>query len=134
VWEGSTVDSEETRLAGRNGLVWQMYAVESRLQEDIALALGISQARVSQIIRAVRASIPQQTKDEVVQERIDQLRAVSAAVAARAKETGDKDDIMSLLRIQEREAKLLGLDSAQKVEHSGGVKYEIVGIDPGSLA
>lgn len=38
-----------------------------------------------------------------------------------------------LLKISERRAKLLGLDSAEKVEVSGGVKYEIVGVDPASL-
>lgn len=121
-------------LEGRNGQVWYMFAVQQRLQEDIALELGITQARVSQIVNEVRKHIPQTTREEIVQERIDQLRVVATVVADRAAETGDKDDIMSLLRIQEREAKLLGLDSAQKVEHSGGVKYEIVGIDPGSLA
>lgn len=121
-------------LEGRNGQVWYMFAVQQRLQEDIALELGITQGRVSQIINEVRKHIPQTTREEIIQERIDQLRVVATVVADRAAETGDKDDIMSLLRIQEREAKLLGLDSAQKVEHSGGVRYEVVGIDPGALA
>ena len=121
-------------LEGRNGQVWYMFAVQQRLQEDIALELGISQPRVSQIINEVRKNIPQTTREEIVQERIDQLRVVATVVADRAAETGDKDDIMSLLRIQEREAKLLGLDSVTKVEHSGGVRYEIIGIDPGALA
>lgn len=35
-----------------------------------------------------------------------------------------------LLRIQERRSKLLGLDAETKVSLSGGVTYEIVGIDP----
>ena len=35
-----------------------------------------------------------------------------------------------LLKIDEREARLLGLDSAAKVELGGGVTYQIVGVDP----
>ncbi|MBH1938972.1 hypothetical protein I5Q34_32725 [Streptomyces sp. AV19] len=38
-----------------------------------------------------------------------------------------------LLRIQERRAKLLGLDAATKTQVSGGVKYEIVGVDMDQL-
>ena len=33
----------------------------------------------------------------------------------------------------ESRRKLLGLDQPAKVEHSGGVKYELVGVDPNSL-
>lgn len=38
-----------------------------------------------------------------------------------------------LLRIQERRSKLLGLDSAVKQEISGGVTYQVVGVDPEEL-
>lgn len=38
-----------------------------------------------------------------------------------------------LLRINESYRKLDGLDQPTKVEHSGGVKYEIVGINPEDL-
>jgi hypothetical protein len=41
--------------------------------------------------------------------------------------------IKTLLQIQERRAKLLGLDSATKVDVSGGLKYELVGVDPGDV-
>jgi hypothetical protein len=33
----------------------------------------------------------------------------------------------------ERRAKLTGIEAALKVEHSGGVKYEVVGVDPADL-
>jgi hypothetical protein len=39
----------------------------------------------------------------------------------------------TLLKIDERESKLLGLDSAKKVDMSGSITYEIVGIDPADL-
>ena len=38
-----------------------------------------------------------------------------------------------LLRIQERQAKVTGLDAATKVDITGDVKYEIVGIAPEDL-
>jgi hypothetical protein len=37
------------------------------------------------------------------------------------------------LRARESFRKLLGLDQPAKVEHSGGVKYELIGVDPDSL-
>jgi predicted DNA-binding protein YlxM (UPF0122 family) len=39
----------------------------------------------------------------------------------------------TLLKIDEREAKLLGLDSAKKIDMSGTITYELVGIDPADL-
>lgn len=38
-----------------------------------------------------------------------------------------------LVKISESRRKLLGLDAAQKVDVEAGVKYEVVGIDPGDL-
>lgn len=38
-----------------------------------------------------------------------------------------------LLKVRESYRKLLGLDAATKTEVSGGVKYEIVGVDPADL-
>lgn len=38
-----------------------------------------------------------------------------------------------LLKVRESYRKLLGLDAATKTEVSGGVRYEIVGIDPADL-
>ncbi|MQY04129.1 hypothetical protein [Actinomadura macrotermitis] len=38
------------------------------------------------------------------------------------------------LRVAERRAKLLGLDAEKKVALSGGVKYEVVGVDVADLA
>lgn len=37
--------------------------------------------------------------------------------------------IGTLLKVQERRAKLLGLDAATKTQVSGGVRYEVVGVD-----
>lgn len=39
-----------------------------------------------------------------------------------------------LLRVRESYRKLYGADQPARVEHSGGVKYEVVGVDPADLA
>lgn len=41
--------------------------------------------------------------------------------------------VATLLKIQERRSRLLGLDAAQKTQVSGGVRYEIVGVDMNRL-
>lgn len=38
-----------------------------------------------------------------------------------------------LLKIQDRRARLLGLDAETKVNLSGGVSYEVIGVDPAAL-
>lgn len=123
--------SEQDRLDGRTGRVWQMY-IRMQTQQAIADELGISQSRVSKIIAEVRASIPQQTREEIVQERVEQLRILGNSVFAAA-DDGDPQAINAFLKIQEREAKLLGLDSAIKQEVDATVRYEIAGVDEGDV-
>ncbi|MFD6035735.1 hypothetical protein ACFWHF_14510 [Streptomyces griseoincarnatus] len=41
--------------------------------------------------------------------------------------------VTTLLKIQERRAKYLGLDSPSRVDLSGGVKYEVVGVSSEDL-
>lgn len=38
-----------------------------------------------------------------------------------------------LIKLDEREARLLGIDAEQKVNLSGGIRYEVVGVDGGDL-
>jgi transcriptional regulator with XRE-family HTH domain len=73
------------RLEGRNGDIWRRY-VGGATQESLAERYGIDQSRVSQIISAVRASIPEQTRDALRQEHVDFLREIrdSAMALARA--------------------------------------------------
>jgi len=118
------------RLEGRNGRVWELYAVRSWTQEQVAEELEISQQEVSRIIRRVREEIPQQTREEIVQERVDQIRRVVQAVVDDALEYGDKDAVSSLVKLWEREAKLLGLDAPTKQEIKGRLaRYDISGVN-----
>lgn len=119
------------RLEGRTGQVWQM-TIAGHTQQAIAEVLGISQSNVSRILAEARKEIPQQTREEIVQERLDLLRSITAGITEAAQE-GDRDAIAAILKIQEREAKLLGLDSAVKQEVDATVRYEIAGVDEGDV-
>lgn len=119
------------RLEGRTGQVWQLY-IDGHTQQAIAERFGISQSHVSKILAEVRASIPQQTRDEIVRERVEQL-AKFRMVLAEAANDGDPQAIQMALKVQEREAKLLGLDSAVKQEVDATVQYRIVGVNPNEI-
>jgi len=71
--------ADEDRLAGRNGAIWQAY-VRGSCQDAIAARFGISQQRVSQVIKDVRDSIPEETKQEIVTREIELLYMVRTGV------------------------------------------------------
>lgn len=123
-------NGKNVKQEGRNGRVWQLYAVRGWTQEQVAEELGISQAHVSRIISEVRKEIPLQTREEIVQERVEQIRAIVRVVVEGALEYGDKDAVSSLVKLWEREAKLLGLDAPTKQEIKGRLaRYDISGVN-----
>jgi len=68
------VHGEEPQLEGRNGKIWRRCIIEQAHQADVAREFGISQSRVSQIIRQVRATIPDRDREEMVQDTIEVLQ------------------------------------------------------------
>src|SRR5688572_7411287 len=54
------------RLAGRNGEVWKAY-IRGEVQVSIAERFELTPARVSQIIKADKASIPEEDKADLRQ-------------------------------------------------------------------
>lgn len=135
---------ESTRLAGRNGSIWQEYC-RGATMEALAEKHGISKPRVHEIIQQVRNDVPQENRLEVIREQIDWLRETrrsimelwdkNGAPVTAGKDgdlvydpenntvvrdhTGRLNAAKVALQFAEREAKLLGLDAAQKVELSG---------------
>jgi len=97
-------------LTGENGRVWQLYVVENWTQQEIADELGISRARVSKILAAVRESLPEIDRQEIVRERVIQLRAVANALVPRVL-SGDPQSVRAFLKVLDREARYLGLDA-----------------------
>lgn len=115
------------RLEGRTGQVWQLY-IDGHTQQAIAERFGISQSNVSNILAEVRASIPSRSREEIVRERVEQLSKFRV-VLAEAANSGDPQAIQLALKVQEREAKLLGLDNPVKTEVDATVRYHVAGVD-----
>lgn len=127
------------RLDGRNGAIWRAYTFGGRTQEAIAEEYGITQERVSQILAAVRASIPDDDLSELRRVHTENLLSVHAALADIAAlplppaysngrpiidENGEmvRDvssrmaALMNIAKIETRAAQLLGLDASVKVD------------------
>jgi hypothetical protein len=126
------------RLEGRNGLIWEQYC-SGMTQEALAEAHQISHQRVSQIVAAVQASLPQEdlaerrarhleVLDALRKEALDLVRMEPAPAYSNGRmmidEQGrpilDHGPRMAAMdratKFMDREAKLLGLDAAQKVD------------------
>jgi hypothetical protein len=141
--EGAERDAAAAKLRG-NGLSYR--AIASQLNMDVSSAHAAVQRALREIVEE-----PAEDVRRIELERLDTMYEAAMGVLERQHVTVSNgrvvclddeplpDDgpvlhaIDRLLRIAERRAKLLGLDSAQKVDVSGGVRYEIVGVDPEAL-
>lgn len=117
-------DGEE-RITERDQQMWNDYVLRNMTQQQIADKFSVSQQLVSQTIRKVRENTPQPTKEDIIQRRIDQLNQLVSAIHGDAL-GGDSDKIGDYLKLTEREAKLLGLYTAEKVEQTTTIRYEVV--------
>lgn len=127
------------KLEGRTGEIWRLH-VAGWTQEAMAQKFGISQPRVSQIISAVRAQIPEVDRAALVQRELDFLDTNRAMLAELAvadlppafDQKGNilRDDKGNVVRdaatrvtaikagldVQAQMRKLLGLDQPLKVD------------------
>lgn len=126
------------RLEGRNGSIWRAYLFGTT-QEELAERHGISQERVSQIIKAVRASIPETDVSEARKRHLDVLDVLAKTAAeimaaplppaySNGRPIRDDDDNLvldagprlaamdRLVKISERVSKVLGLDAPVKAD------------------
>jgi len=131
--------SNQQRLEGRNGAIWADYCA-GYTQDHLAERYGLSQTRISEIIAAVRASIPPTDLDEARQRHLDGVAELQRAAVELARAplapaysngrmmvdedgrpimdmTGRLNALRVATGISERVAKLLGLDAPSKVEH-----------------
>lgn len=102
---------EDPRLHGRDGEIWRAH-LHGHTQERIATDKGISQQRVSQIIREIRAAIPQSNKIDAALDDLERLDLVLTGLMPAA-EAGDTKAAGAVLRIIERRAKALGTDATE---------------------
>jgi hypothetical protein len=125
---------------------WDLY-VAGWTQRQIAEKFGIDQSTVSDDFAALRAETPRQTREQLIEKHqaglawaTKRLRELAEKPAppvtagaqgeiVRDPLTGEivrdyglqRQAALDLVRLQEREAKLLGLNAADVVEHTGTV-------------
>lgn len=71
---------EKERLKGRNSEIWKLH-LEGWTQERIGAKFEITQARVSQILQQIRASIPKATRQELINTEVERLDWVTSLCA-----------------------------------------------------
>lgn len=146
-------------LEGRDGEVYHLYAVKRWTQYQIGKHLGISQQRVSAILAKCREQIeaPDLTAmrdksirlhEDVIRRAFEMAEMAGAPIAvgkdgnilrdpvdgAVVRDYALRNTALALaLKAEAELRKLMGLDAATKVETTGSVKFEIVGVDPEAL-
>lgn len=143
------------RLEGRNGEVWQRYAIHGWTQARIAEHFGISQARVSTIITEIGKTLSAAPDGQElikksydflldVQRRVMEIADLAGAPVAVGKDgeilydpdtgavvrdfSGRLRALETAMKVDAQVAKRFGLDAPDKVQVSGEMKYEIVGV------
>jgi len=125
---------------------WDLY-VAGWTQRQIAEKFGIDQSTVSDDFAALRAETPRQTREQLIEKHQEGLAWATKRLRELAEKpappitagaqglivhdprTGEivrdyalqRQAALDLVRLQEREAKLLGLNAADVVEHTGTV-------------
>lgn len=143
----------------RNREILDLYSRMGWSQQRVADHFGLSQSTVSDIIARHRASLGPINKAEHINQAADVLddlieQAIAIAhskpmpvtagkdgVVVRDPETGEVVRVHSerlaamqtVKALQESKRKLLGLDSATKVETTGSVTYKLEGVDTDAL-
>ena len=145
---------------GRNGEIYRAVMIYRRTQQDVAEEFGITQQRVSAIVQQVRDAMPEDERDEMRRatlELYDEItrRVLEVADLVPAPLVAGKDGLpvqdpvtgefvrdysarlkaleLALKPAAERR-KLMGLDAAEKLETTGTVRFELVGVDVEDLS
>lgn len=142
--------ASRSRTADRDFDIWQRYT-NGQTQAEIGEHYGISQPQVSAIVKRMRDDVPVEERRARQRRQLDDLDrirgqllalveadpipAYSAGRPVRMPDGSVAEDHTArvkamdmVVRLQEREAKALGLDQPVKVEQSGKLTYEIVGV------
>lgn len=142
----SQIQAAAIRLGERRAEAYHLW-ITGKTQRFIAEHLGISQQVVSDDVNAYRDSIPAEDRDQMRRDQVQRLQGLRDAMYELATKDGtpitagkDGDLVIDpdtgqaardystriqatreISKLDEREAKLLGLNAADKVEVSGSV-------------
>lgn len=155
---GPTQPATRSRTWERDFTIWRQYTAGLTMDE-LAARFDLSTSRIQQIIAFMRDDVPieeRRARQRRQLEELDRLRQqahdlidrdpipaysngrpIEMADGTIAEDHAGRVKAMELLlRVQEREAKALGTDKPvkQEVEHTGGVEYRIVGVNPDALS
>lgn len=112
--------------------VWNLY-LGGKTQAVIAEMVGLSQSRISTIVKDKRKEISEKTKEEEIEEIRGRYKALIDVHWEQAVQ-GDALAGSIVMRIEKEKRQMLGLDAATKVEVNGKIAtYEISGVDPEEL-
>ena len=100
---------------------------------QIGEKLGCARNTACRYVLSELENLADKCREEAVHVRDLELQRLDALYlkAWEAVEEGDLPSIDRCLRVQERRAKLLGLDAAEKVEHSGDLVINLRSVDMG---
>jgi hypothetical protein len=150
---------EKQGLEGRNGTIWRDHVIGGLTLEAAGEKHGISPQRVHQIIREVRANMPEFVQRELLQDSLERnadarRRLLELAEMKGVPVTAGKDGAVVMdpesntvvrdyalrlkalelmMRADDQLAKRMGLDSPTKVESAATVRYEIGGLNDADL-
>lgn len=136
----------DDRLQARRAEAWTLYC-RGWTQRQLSERYGVTQSAISHDLKTYRESMPPVDREEMRRMHLDGTARIKRALHEIAERTpapmvAGKDGLPvtdpvtgeyvrdysarmaaydRLLKVQEREAKLMGLDAAAKVEHSGEV-------------
>ena len=100
---------------------------------QIGEKLGCHRSTACRYVMSELENLADKCREEAAHVRDLELQRLDALYlkAWEAVEGGDLPSIDRCLRVQERRAKLLGLDAAEKVEHSGDLVINLRSVDMG---
>ena len=102
---------------------------------QIGKKLGCHRSTACRYVLSELEYLADKCREEAAHVRDLELQRLDALYlkAWEAVEEGDLPSIDRCLRVQERRAKLLGLDAAEKVEHSGDLVINLRSVDMGVI-
>lgn len=112
--------------------VWRHYTREMEKVPQLA-----AEAHAARAEKRKEAQLRRIDMQREIHEAIIQAAHKTVTVSGKVLDVEDHGPIFAatdrLVKLDDQEAKLLGLNAKTEVNVSGGVKYELVGVDPGDL-